>query len=170
MAFSSIKQIIKGHCWDFSSIEVAFNGKTLFDSFQEINYDWEADIGELRGNGSAIVKARTRGEFSFSGNVVLAKSDADEMIKILAALGLGGYGEAEFDLIVTYAERGQAKPTIDTLISCRLAGVSNSHSRSADPLFTSFDLSIVDILSNGFSPVTAAGGGGIAGAIGGLLP
>lgn len=170
MALSSIKQIIKGHVFDFSSIEVAFNGKTLFDSFQEINYDWSSEIGRLRGNGSAIVKGRTRGEFEFTGNIVLAKSDASEMIKILAALGLGGFGEAEFDLVVTYAERGQEKPTVDTLIGCRIVGQSNAHSRSADPLFVGFELDMIDQLYNAASPVSPAGGGGIGAVIGGLLP
>jgi hypothetical protein len=168
--FSTINQIIKGHVYDFSSIEANINGALKFTSFQEITYDWASEVGRLRGNGSAMVKGRTRGEFEFSGTIVLAKSDANELIKLLAGLGFGGYGEAVFDIVVTYAERGQGKPIIDTLIGCRIVGESNNHSRSADPLFVGFDLDMIDQLHDGFSPVAAAGGGGIGGIIGGLIP
>jgi len=170
MALSSIGQIINGHVYDFSSIDVVINGTTKFSSFQEVNYEWTADVGKLRGNGSAIVKARTRGEFDFTGSIVLAKKDAAAFVEMLAALGLGGYGEANFDMVVTYAERGQGKPDVDALVGCRVVGETNSHSRSADPLFVSFDLDMIDQLHNGFSPVAPAGGGGLGSIIGGLLP
>jgi hypothetical protein len=168
--FSSINQIIKGHVYDFSSIEASINSSTIFTSFQEINYDWEVSIGVLRGNGSAMKKARTRGEFDFTGSIVLAKSDATELEAILAALGLGGFGEASFDIAVTYSEIGQAKTTTDKLVGCRLVGGSNSHSRSPDPLVVSYDLDIMDIFYNNVSPCSPAGGGGIGGLIGGLIP
>jgi hypothetical protein len=166
---SSIGQIINGHVYDFSSIDVLING-FKFTSFQEINYSYEGEVGELRGNSSAIVKARTRGEFSFTANIVLAKRDAMEMIKALAALGLGGFAEAQADIIVTYAERGQGKPDVDTLVGARFISGSNEHSRSADPLFMGFDLSLIDIYYNGVSPVAPSAGGGIGGLIGGLIP
>jgi hypothetical protein len=169
--FSAINQIIKGHSYDYSSIEASINGTTVFTSFQEINYDWEASIGVLRGTGSAMKKARTRGEFDFTGSIILAKSDASELETILAALGMGGFGEASFDLTVTYSEFGQVGVNKDVLVGCRLISGSNSHSRSPDPLVVSYDLDIMDILYNGKSPCSpAGGGGGIAGAIGGLLP
>lgn len=167
---SSIGQIINGHVYDFSSIGVKINGVVVFTSFQEINYGFEAEFGKLRGNGSAIVKARTRGEYDFTGNIVLAKKDGMTLIGVLAGLGLGGFSEAQFDVVVTYNERGQGKPDVDTLIGCRLATASNEHSRSADPLFMGFDLDMIDILYNGFSPVAPSAGGGIGGIIGGLIP
>jgi hypothetical protein len=170
MVLSAIKQIIKGHTYDSSSIELRINGENLFDSFQEVNYDWSAEIGKLRGIGSPIIKGRTRGQYEFVGNFVLAKSDANELIKKLAALGFGGFAQAEFDVVVTYSERGQGKPNVDTLLGCRLVGGSNAHSVGGDPLVVSFDLDMYDQLYDGFSPVEYAKGGGLAGVIGGLLP
>jgi hypothetical protein len=168
--FSSVGQIVNGHAMDFASIEVNINGGIKFNTFQEINYGFEAEFGKLRGNGSALVLGRTRGEYDFTGNMVLYKEDAMTLIGALAALGMGGFSEAQFDMIVTYSERGMSKPIVDTLRGIRLASGSNDHSRSADPLFMGFDLDMIDILYNGVSPVAPSAGGGLGGLLGGLLP
>src|SRR5688500_11317228 len=106
---SSVGQIVNGHAMDFASIEVNINGGIKFNTFQEINYGFTAEFGKLRGNGSALVLARTRGEYEFDGNMVLYKEDAMTLVGALAVLGLGGFSEAQFDMIVTYAERGRGK-------------------------------------------------------------
>lgn len=165
-----LNQIIRGHVHDFSSIECSVDGKTLFTSFQEINYSFSRDIGVLRGNGSAVKKARTRGEFNFEGSITLVKGDAKEFMAVLAALGFGGFAEAVFDLIVTYFEPTVAKPIVDTLVGCTLIAGDDAHTRSPEPLVQTFDMDIMDILYDGISPASIPGGGGIAGIVGGLLP
>jgi hypothetical protein len=165
-----INTLIRGHVYDFSSVEVKVDGKTLFCTFQEVNYNWSRDIGVLRGNGSAMKKARTRGEFNFEGSITLPKADAMEFQKLLAGLGLGGFGEAVFLLNVTYSDALQPKPHVDTLIGCTLTGGDDSHGRSPDPLVVQYNLDIMNILYDGISPASVdGGGGGIVGAIGGLL-
>lgn len=166
MAANLINQIIRGHVYDFSSIQASVDGVTLFSSFQEINYNFSRDIGILRGNGSGIKRGRTRGEFNFEGSITLAKRDAQELIAILAALGFGGFAEAVFDIIVTYFEPSNPVPTVDTLVGCTMTNGDNAHSRSPDPLVMSFDLDMMDQLYNGISPVSVTAGGGV----GGLLP
>lgn len=165
-----LNQIIRGHVYGFSSIEASVDGVKLFSSFQAIEYNFERNIGVLRGNGSAMKKGRTRGEFDFKGSITVAKGDDTAFIAALAALGMGGFAEGVFDLIVTYSEIGQGAPIVDTLVGCTLTNGGDSHSVGPDPLVKTYDLDIMDILYNGISPASAAGGGGGLGSlIGGIL-
>jgi hypothetical protein len=166
-----LNQIIRGHVYGYSSIEIAIDGGKLFSSVQSIDYNFERNIGVLRGNGSAMKKGRTRGEFDFKGSISMAKGDDTEFIAILAALGMGGFAEAVFDIIVTYSELGQGVPVVDTLVGCTITNGADSHSVGPDPLVKTYELDMMDILYNGLSPASVAGGGGgISSIIGGLIP
>lgn len=167
-----INTLIRGYVYDFSSVHITIDGKTVFCTFQDIDYGWTRDIGKLRGNASGMIRGRTRGEFNFQGSMSIAKSDAVELQRKLALLqggGLkGGFGEAVFNIIVMYSDRGQAKPDVDTLIGCTLAGGNDSHGRSPDPLVVKYELDIMDIRYNGMSPASLDAAG-LAGAVGGLF-
>jgi hypothetical protein len=167
---SLINTIVRGQVYDFTSIEFSVEGTRNFCTLQDINYNWSRDIGILRGNGSPLKRGRTRGEFDFEGSFSMAKEDTRDFHRMLAALGLGSFGEAVFDIIVTYAALGQAQPTIDTLIGCTLKGGDNSHSRGSDPLQVKYDVDIMDIKFDGLSPAAREDGvGAISGAVGGLI-
>jgi hypothetical protein len=160
--------IIRGHVFDFSSVTMSVEGKTQFCSFQEIHYTWSRDIGILRGNGSTMKKGRTRGEFQFEGSITMAREDATPFHRLLASLGFGSFGEAVFDLIVTYSDRLQNKPDTDTLIGCTITSSENAHSRSPDPLTVSYDIDIMDIKYNGFSPAAGDSHATLQGTVAGV--
>ena len=161
-------RLINGKVFDFSSIKISVNGP-IFTNVQEISYSDSLEPGILRGT-SALKQGRTRGEYNAEGSISIYKGDAAVLKTALAALGLGGFMEAEFDIIVTYAEVAAAVPVVDTLRGCRITNADNSHSQGSDPLQETFDLDIMEISYGGVSAVSVTAGGGIGGIVGGLLP
>lgn len=167
---SVINTVIRGYVYDYSSIEISVEGKRNFCTVSEINYNWSREIGVMRGNGSPMKRGRTRGEFDFEASLSMTKADAREFQLMLAALGFGSFGEAIFDIFVTYASLDQSKPITDSLIGCTLKGGDNSHSRSPDALMVKYDLDLMNIKYDGLSPVAGDDvTGTITGAVGNLI-
>lgn len=164
---SPIAQLINGKVYDFSSIELVAGPQT-FTNLQEVTYSDSLEPGILRGT-SAKKKGRTRGEYDAEGTISFYKGDLSSLLSTLAALGKGGYGEAEFDINITYSE-GLDNVITDTLVGCRITDIEDSHSQGSDALTVSLTLDIMEISRNGLT-MTSGGpsGAGIGAALGGLI-
>lgn len=155
---------INGKVYDYSSITMTINGQP-YQGVTEISYSDTLEPGVLRGT-TALMRGRTRGMYEAEGSFTIYKEDFEPVKQALIALGLGGFGEAEFLITVSYAEVGSALIT-DTIEGCRIKHQENSHSAgNSDALTTKVDLSVFRIGWNGVYAVQDGVGGGV---IGGLI-
>jgi len=134
--------LINGVRYDFSSIEIDFNGKK-FLGFTKIAYSDSLEPGKPRGAHPQAV-GRTRGEYDCEASAEMFRQEFDELA---TALG-DGYGEVPVTITVGYSATGQ--PTItDVLSGVRIKKVSNEHSQSTDALAVSLELDPQLITRNG---------------------
>lgn len=165
MAFPGIPDplstLVNGNRYDFSSVQANF-GPLSFDTIQAIQYEESLEPGIMRANSSKK-QGRTRGEHDATGSITLIKEDVPALQALLAALGQGGWGEAVWDITVTYsAALVDPNPTVDVLIGCRITSISDDHSIGGDVLVQELSLDIMDITRNGLS--MTSGGNSLAGA------
>lgn len=164
-----ISTLINGNRYDFSSVQANF-GALSFDGIQSIQYEDSLEPGIQRANSSKK-QGRTRGEHNVEGSITLIKQDVPPLLLLLAGLGQGGYGEAVWDITVTYsAALVDPTPTVDVLIGCRITNISDDHSVGSDVLVQELSLDIMDLTRNGLS--MTSGGNSLAGAaaaLGGAL-
>lgn len=163
----AIGSLINGKLFDFSSVEIKVGG-IVNVNVSEINYSHGLDPGYFRGT-SAMWSGRTRGVYDTDGSFTMYKQDYNVLTRALAALGLGGYMEAEFLITVMYREVGATLPITDQLQRCRIKHDEDSHSSGNDPIVVKADLSIFQILRDGV-PAVSPVGGSAAGIVGGLIP
>jgi len=160
-------QLINGHAYSFSSIELMV-GAESYTNLQSISYNDALEPGELRGTSSKKV-ARTRGEYTAEGSFEIYKGDLASLLGILAAQGQGGYAEAVFDISANYNE-GVSALTTDALLGCRIVNIEDDHSTGTDALTVTVTLNIMEITRNGLSATSGGpSGAGIGAAIGGVL-
>lgn len=134
--------LINGRRYSFASVILKINGRQVV-GVKEVSYNWKIDRAKVRGTNIQPL-GMTRGEYDCEGSLTFYKEDYDELI---ANLG-DGYGEAVFDIAVSYADVGQ--PTVtDELRGCSLGGAEKSPSQGTDALEVKCDLSITYILENG---------------------
>lgn len=163
MGFLGIR--INGKLYDYSSIEASPGisalgilnvALPLFSNVSDISYSDGLDPGMFRGT-SAVISGRTRGTYEAEGSFTQYKEDYQKFISALALLGLGGYMEAEFDLVITYREAPPALIVVDTLLGCRIKHAEDSHSSGNDALVVKVDLSVFKIKRNGLEAVSPFG-------------
>ncbi len=134
--------MINGRRYSFASVKLKVAGRE-YVGVKEVSYNWKIERSKVRGANIQPL-GMTRGEYDCEGSITFYKEEYDELI---AALG-NGYGEAVFDVSVTYADVGQ--PTVtDELRGCSLAGGEKSPSQGTDALEVKCDLSVSYILENG---------------------
>lgn len=154
---------INGKVYDYSSITITING-IPYQGVTEISYSDTLEPGILRGT-SALMRGRTRGMYEAESSFTIYKEDLEPIKEALVALGLGGFGEAEFLITVSYSEVGSALIT-DTIEGCRIKHQENSHSAgNSDALTAKVDLSVFRIGWNGKYAVQD----GVGGIVGGLI-
>jgi hypothetical protein len=166
------KQLINGNTFDFSSIEITI-GALSYTNVTEITYSDSLEPGILRGT-SAKKKGRTRGEYDAEGSITIYKADLATILAELAALGVGGYMEASFDVTVTMSEGLVSIPVTDSLVGSRITNIEDSHSQGSDALMSTLTLDLMELSRNGLSatsggPSLAGAGAAIGGLIGGGL-
>ncbi len=144
--------LINGHKYDYSSIELDFNG-TIYLGVQEISYTQTLEPGIVRGT-SAQKLARTRGEHDAEGTLVMYKQDFDEFITDLAT-GDEGYGEVSFDISVVMSTPNQPTSVV-RLLGCRITSEEESYSQGTDALVVSCDLDIMLIEKQGLRMISNA--------------
>jgi hypothetical protein len=145
--------LINGNRFDFTSIEIMING-VPYRGVKAIDYEDQLDPKKSYGT-SARPLGRNRGPYDASGSLEIFREDWNSIAPVLAALGNGGIGEANFLVIAHYADFGA--PTItDTLIGCRVKKITNSHAQGASELTVKLELDIMDINRNGLSLLSPA--------------
>ena len=138
--------LINGVRYDYSSIEIKFNGNT-YRGVKEVAYNETLEPSKVYGTSAEILGA-TRGVYDCSGSVTMYKSDARALREALVGAGQNGWGEKAFDIVVTFSANGEAVQT-DQLIGVRLKGRDASHSQGPDALEEKYDLHIMKIISDG---------------------
>jgi len=145
--------LINGNRYDYSSVEILIQG-VPYRGIKSIDYSDSLDPAKQYGT-SARPLGRTRGKWDGDGSLEIFKEDAAIIRPVIAALGQGGYGEANLTIVVAYGE-----PTVgiitDTLIGVRIKKVSDSHAVGNDGITEKWDLDLMDLLRNGISILSAA--------------
>lgn len=145
--------LVNGNRYDFTSIEILING-VPYRGVKSIDYKDSLATQKQYGT-SARPLGRNRGVYDASGALEMFKEDFSVVAPVLAALGNGGLGEANFLILATYADFGA--PTVtDTLIGCRIKGVDESHAQGGEAVTVKLDLDIMDINRNGVSLLSPA--------------
>jgi hypothetical protein len=141
--------LVNGNRYDFTSIEVLIGG-VPFRGIKSIDYKDSLDPAKQWGT-SARALGRTRGKADFEGSFEIFKEDAVVLRTALAALGLGGYGEANFVIVVTYAELAVSAPSVDVLDGCRVKSCQDTHAQGNEGITEKWDLDVLDVKRNGIS-------------------
>lgn len=127
----------------FASIELKLAGQ-IFLGFTAINYSRTRSRGLGRGaHPDPLFKTRGENEYSADCELFLAEF----MAFLKAAKGGGsiqGYGDVQFDVIVTYQEEG-FDPIVDELIGCSIDSTEASNGTGTDPTVRSVDLNPLKI-------------------------
>jgi len=146
------QQLVNQNRYDYTSIEVLIEG-VPYRGVKSVDYSDSLDPQKVYGT-SARPLGRTRGKFDADASLEVFKEDASNIRAALAALGLGGYGEGVFTVVVTYGEL-PASFTTDVLFGCRIKKTADSHAQGADSLTEKWDLDVLDLLRNGVSILSA---------------
>lgn len=145
--------LVNGNRYDFTSLELVING-VPYRGIKSVDYEDSLDPKKQYGT-SARPLGRNRGVYDASGSLEIYREDWTVIAPLLAALGNGGLGEANFLVVAQYGDFGQ--PNIsDKLIGCRIKKVANSHAQGAAELTVKLDLDIMDINRNGVSMLSPA--------------
>lgn len=151
MALPSLQfPIINGLKFDFSSCEINLGG-VLFKGIKSINYKHSLDPGIVRGNRAGVA-GRTRGTYTAEGSIEFFKAEYDVFIATLLLNPAYGYMEAAFDICVNYSELFSPVVT-DILTGCRIKSEETQGQEGNDAIVVSCDLSVMQITSNGKSPL-----------------
>lgn len=145
--------LINGHRFDFSSIEFNLNAVRSL-GVTEIEYEDDLEPGEVRAN-RAQVYGFTRGQYKARGKITMLKEEADIFLAALVVSGGGGYMEAVFTAVVSYAEALAGQLQTDVLEGARVVKVSDRHTQGNEGLKVEFELVMNHITRNGKSPLSA---------------
>lgn len=140
--------IINGRAYDYSSIIIRAKGVAIEDGVSEISYKHSVERGGFWGN-SRKRKARTSGKYSAEGSGKMLRITH---VTLVAALGGDGYLDEEFEITVSYADRGQPVIT-DYLKGVMLNGDDVSASEGTDAIQVSCDFDIDEVWMNGVKPI-----------------
>ncbi|MGW8285753.1 MAG: hypothetical protein ACWGPR_08545 [Candidatus Deferrimicrobiaceae bacterium] len=152
---SFLGTLINGKRFDHSSHEIAIDGIPV-QNIRSITFSESLEPGIQRGT-SALKLGRSRGMYDAEGSIEMYVEDFDALCVVLAAKGLGGYMEAEFDVTIVIYEVGANTPTNIRLRGCRITNAEQSSEEGGDVTMTTASLNIMTILRNGIQAVSPAG-------------
>ncbi len=142
MSDALVYPLVRGKRHGFVNITAVFNlagGKKVQMFIKSVNYGRTRSRGLVRGNHPDPI-AKTIGENEYKASVEMALA---EYRLLVAELG-PGYGDVDFDLLVTYGLDGFETVT-DEIIGCNLDDDDASNSQGPDPLMRKIDLSPLKI-------------------------
>lgn len=145
--------LINSNRYAFASIEAMVEGMP-YRGVKSVRYKDAVERSKVWGGGSRPL-GRTRGKYDPDGSIELFKEEATTLRSALAALGSGGWMEAVFTVVVSYAELGQPVVT-DRLFGCMVTDVEDNHAQGADGLTETWTLSILEIVRNGVPALSPA--------------
>lgn len=148
--------VINGVLHSFASIEAILGpAGRVSVAMKAINYSRKRDR-EMPAGAHPDPIGKTRGTNKYAGDCELYLV---QWQLLLVSLGLEGYGDVPFPVIVTYSDIGM--PTVtDELLGCTLDSTEASQTQGNAALIRKCDLSPVKILFNGvddnFIPLVAS--------------
>ena len=145
---------VNRNVYDHSSVEIALNG-VLYDGISEISWSQTLQPGIQRGT-SAMKHGRSRGEYNAEGSFTVYVEQMKQIRQALAGLGLGGYGEAVFDITVTMFEVGGI-PSVAELRGCRITSDEFSSGTGGDVAMQTVQIDIMQVIVDGVSMVSPPG-------------
>jgi len=152
MGLPEFDQLINGHVYDFSSIELVFGPALIISRVQSINYEHGVDQGVLRGTSPHMLGS-TRGQYDANASLTMYLEDwALAKAALMVMPTPGGFMEKRFPILVTYAELTR-KPIVDTLTGARVIRVRRGNSVGPDPVSVDLDLHVMRILEDGIPAV-----------------
>lgn len=120
--------------------------------WKSINTSEELTPGEMYGN-RAKLQGRTRGKHKATCDLEIFAEDAEKVRIALNETPGMGYGEANFNLMLTASERWLNGSFVWQALACRVMKDELSVGDNDDPLSRKFTLHVGDMLTNGISMV-----------------
>lgn len=143
---------INGNIYGWASVTVRIDGD-LVNGLTAINWTETYESAMQYGLGKAYgPRGRTSPKFSCEASMEMPTDTAQKIRNKLSILAGGnGFATVSFDIVIQYSESllsGQDPQTV-TLIDCRIAKMDRPHGESTDALKESWDLSVMDVITNG---------------------
>lgn len=142
MADPLVYPLIRGKRHGFASITLKFalpEGRKVQMFCKSINYGRTRTRGMVEGNHPDPI-AKTRGTNAYKASVEIW---IVEYRLLVAELG-PGYGDVDFDTLVTYGENGFETVT-DEILGCNLDDDDSSNAQGPDPLIRKIELNPLKI-------------------------
>lgn len=134
--------LIRGKRHGFASVRLRFalpEGKNIQIYVKSVNYGRTRSRGFVRGNHPDPI-AKTLGENEYKANVEMPLAEYRLLVSELGP----GYGDVDFDLLVTYGENGFETVT-DEILGCNLDDDDASNAQGPDPLMRKIELNPLKI-------------------------
>jgi len=153
-------QIINGHVFDFSSIDIALDDGQPFSmpGIFEISYEHSLTPGEIRHVGP-LVQDESVGTYATRASISMALRDwrvfRSKLAQIKTGAGSGpGFMQKRFNVVVSYAEDDEV-PMTDMLVKCRVMRVGRAYRRSNEALAVNVELYVRRIVEDGVEAVAS---------------
>jgi hypothetical protein len=141
--------LINGVRYDFSSVELNFNGTVQRAGIKSLSYKHSLTPGELRGNRPQIV-GRTRGKYEASASFEMFKTEYQQFI---FSIGAFGYMEKAFDITACWADPSNLSQVVmDVIKGCRIKNDEDTGQEGGEAQIVKVELSVLNILRNGVVP------------------
>lgn len=138
---------INGYAYSWASIELVIarsgDSRRITRLISEVSYGESRDRGMGRGT-SGRKSLRTQGDSEYESSITFFKHEWDALV---AEMG-DGFMDEEFNLVVSYADKGRPVVT-DTIERCLINAPSVDASEGPDPVTVECELDVMDILWNG---------------------
>lgn len=148
MSITPPKPLINGFEYQFASI-VARVKNVPFFRILSINYEASVENAKAYGTCKHPI-SRTRGRVETTASIELLKSDLTPFLMMVTNGRMTGWADSPFEIAVSYADAGQ-KVVNDVLSGCVVSKIGNDHSEGIDALKVSIELSVMELVLDGFS-------------------
>jgi hypothetical protein len=139
--------LVNGNRYSFVSIEAWIAGIPIL-GITSINYEDKLDPGIVKGTSMNML-GTTAGDRTSTCDVEMYRLEWDNLMVGLAAAGLGGYGLARFDIMVSYSEALGLAISKDLILGCRITNAAASNQKGNDPTTIKLTILPTSIEMNG---------------------
>lgn len=144
---------VNGDIYGWASISVTIDGN-LVSGLTAVNWSETFEQGKQWGLGKGRApRGRTAPKYDCEGSIEMPADTAQQIRKLLQLKNgnPNGWVRQSFDVVVQFSESilsGQ-DPQIVELLNCRCASAKRDNAEGTDASMESWDLSIMDIRTNG---------------------
>lgn len=120
--------------------------------FQSIDWDEKLEPQKLKQANAVAADGRTLGEYDSNLKISFSKEQAllfkKTAYNLALAANLGGYGEYEFPIVLSYVKKDGTESKVEFDLA-RIMGPSVSAGNDANPLVENIDFSIMSLSEDG---------------------